>query len=179
MAMKNLPSPDMPADAVLEIIQFFNRHDIEAIIDGGWAVDALLGEQTRPHEDLDLAVFHKDVPLIRCLLEERGYRIIPRNDSWECNFVYGNDQGHLVDIHSCSFDENHNHIYGVPYDWDSLQGSGEIIGVNVRCIPPARLVEFHTGYKLDENDFHDVRLLCDRYQLPIPEDYQLFLKNNI
>lgn len=166
----------MPPEIVLEIVQLFNQNGIEAILDGGWAVDALLGEQTRPHEDLDLAVFHQDVPLIRALLEERGFRDVPRNDSWECNFVYGDDQGHLVDIHSCSFDENQQHIYGVDYAWDALQGSGKLQGVKVRCIPPEWLVDFHTGYPLDDNDYHDVRLLCEKFSLPLPEEYLPFLE---
>ncbi len=169
--------PDMPSEIVLEIVQLLNQNGIDVIIDGGWAVDALLGKQTRPHNDLDLAVFHNDVPLIRSLFEKRGYKEVPRDDSWECNFVYGNDLGHLVDIHSCTFDEGGKHIYGVEYPWQSLQGSGEINGVNVRCIPPDWLVDFHSGYPLDQNDFHDIKLLCSRFDLVIPEDFASFLEN--
>ena len=33
-----------------------------------------------------------------------------------------NEDGHLVDIHSCSFDEEHNNIYGVEYTWEAFQG---------------------------------------------------------
>jgi lincosamide nucleotidyltransferase A/C/D/E len=167
---------DMPAEKVIEIIQLFNSHRIEAIIDGGWAVDALLGEQTRPHLDLDLAVFHKDVPLIRSLLEERGYQEVPQDDSWECNFVYGNDRGYLIDIHSCTFDEEKKKIFGVEYHWDSLQGEGVILGHRVRCIPPDWLVDFHSGYDLDHNDYHDVRLLCEKFDLPLPDEFSSFLE---
>lgn len=169
---------ETPARIVLEIVQLFNNNEIEVIIDGGWAVDALLGEQTRPHEDLDIAVFHKDVPLIRSLLEDRGFTEIPRNDSWECNFVYGNDRGHQVDIHSCTFDENHKNIFGVDYKWESLQGTGKINNIEIRCIPPEWLVDFHTGYKLDQNDFHDIKLLCERFNLEIPNEYLPFLENS-
>jgi lincosamide nucleotidyltransferase A/C/D/E len=38
---------------------------IEIWVDGGWGVDALLGEQTRPHKDLDIAIQQKDVPQLR------------------------------------------------------------------------------------------------------------------
>lgn len=169
--------PDMPSEIVLEIVQLLNQNGIDVIIDGGWAGDALLRKQTRPHDDLDLAVFHNNVPLIRSLFENRGYKEVPRDDSWECNFVYGNDLGHLVDIHSCTFDKEGKHIYGVEYPWQSLQGSGEINGVNVRCIPPDWLVDFHSGYSLDQNDFHDVKLLCSRFNLVIPEDFASFLEN--
>ena len=175
--MQKTKIPDMPAEVVLEIVHLLNQNGIEVIIDGGWAVDALLGEQNRSHEDLDVAVFHNDVPLIRSLLEKRGFKEVTRDDSWECNFVYGNDLGHLVDFHSCTFDEDGKHIFGVEYPWLSLQGSGEINGVKVRCIPPDWLVDFHTGYTHDQNDLHDVKLLCKRFNLAIPEDFASFHKN--
>jgi lincosamide nucleotidyltransferase A/C/D/E len=165
----------MPPETVLEIVGLLNDQGIEVILDGGWAVDALLGHQSRPHEDLDVAVFHEDVPAIRALLEDLGYLVVPRDDSWECNFVYGNEYGHLIDIHSCSFDEENKNIYGVEYTWAALQGRGEIGGVQVRCIPPNILVEYHTGYSLDKNDFHDVKLLCEKFNLTMPPDYTPFL----
>jgi len=167
----------MPVEAVLEFVQLLKSHGIEVILDGGWAVDAQLGYQSRSHEDLDVAVFHKDVPAIRRLLERRGFSIVPRGDSWECNFVYGNRDGHLIDIHSCSFDADNQHIYGVPYTWEALSGMGVIQGTPVRCIPPEILVEYHTGYPLDENDYHDVKLLCAKFGLAVPSDYLPFLEN--
>jgi lincosamide nucleotidyltransferase A/C/D/E len=170
-----MPNSEMPPEIVLNLIRLLNEEGIEVIIDGGWAVDALLGYQSRPHEDLDVAVFHKDVPAIRKILEKIGFSVVPRGDSWECNFVYGNDEGHLIDIHSCSFNEKKENYFGVKYTWEAFQGVGEINGVCVRCVPPDILVEYHTGYPLDENDFHDVKLLCEKYQLPIPPDYQPFL----
>lgn len=166
----------MPEEVVIEIVRLFTENGIELIIDGGWGVDALLGEQTRPHEDLDLAVFHKDVPKIRELLVGLGYSVVSRDDSWECNFVYGNELGHLIDIHSCTFNENKENIFGVKYDWESLQGSGLIGGVEIRCIPPRWLVDFHTGYPLDDNDFHDVSLLCKKFNLPLPREYVSFIQ---
>lgn len=166
---------DLPLETVLEILQLLDDQGIEVILDGGWAVDALLGHQSRPHEDLDVAVFHEDVPAIRALLEGLGYFIVPRDDSWECNFVYGNEDGHLIDIHSCSFDEEKKNIYGVEYTWEALQDWGDVGGMQVRCIPPHTLVEYHSGYPLDENDYHDVRLLCEKFNLTMPPDFQSFL----
>ncbi len=168
----------MTADDVIETVRLFNQYGIEIIIDGGWGVDALLSEQTRPHQDLDVAVFHKDVPIIRSILEERGYREVPRDDSWECNFVYGDDQGHLIDIHSCTFDKEGNNIFGVAYPFESLNGSGDICGQSVRCIPPDWLVKFHSGYELDENDFQDVKLLCRKFDIPLPEEFEEFIRND-
>lgn len=170
---------NMPAEAVLEFVLLLEDHNIEVILDGGWAVDALIGKQTRLHEDLDIAVFHKDVPLIRTLLEERGFVELPRDDSWECNFVYGNQAGHLIDIHSCTFDEDGNNVFGVAYTLEAFSGSGEIDGYPVRCIPPALLMEYHTGYPLDDNDFHDVKQLRSKFGLNIPAEYQEFFDKNL
>jgi lincosamide nucleotidyltransferase A/C/D/E len=33
------------------------------------------------------------------------------------------------------------------------------------------MVEFHTGYELDENDLHDVLALHERFGVEIPSDY--------
>ena len=44
----------MTAADALEIVDLLERVGVEPWVDSGWGVDALLGEQTRPHEDLDL-----------------------------------------------------------------------------------------------------------------------------
>jgi len=168
------PAPEMTANDVVELIELLSRNDIEVIIDGGWGVDAVLGEQTRRHSDLDIAIQHKDVPKIRALLEARGYRDVPRDDTRECNFVLGDDQGRLVDIHSFTFDSHNTIVFGVEYPFESLQGTGMINGYPVRCITPEWLVKFHTGYPLDTEDYQDVKLLCDRFGLEMPEEYGQF-----
>ena len=165
----------MTADDVVEIVRLFDEHHIEVVVDGGWGVDALLGEQTRTHEDLDVAVQHKDVERIREIFQERGYTDILRNDSWECNFVLGDEKGRLIDIHSCTFDADGNHIFGVEYPYESLQGTGFINGIQVKCITPEWMVKFHAGYELDENDYHDVKLLCLKFGFEIPEEYDKFV----
>jgi lincosamide nucleotidyltransferase A/C/D/E len=165
----------MTAADVLDLVHLLNQNGIEVVLDGGWGVDALLGRQTRRHNDLDVAVLHKDVPAIRSLLEARGYRDRPQDDTWECNFVLGDDHGHLFDLHSCTFDEAGNNIFGVKYPLDSWQGHGVINCVPVRCITPERMVEFHTVYKLDENDYRDVKHLCEKFGLEIPPEYIEFI----
>ncbi len=170
--------PEMTAKDVIGIVSLLNENDINVVIDGGWGVDALLGKQTRTHADLDVAVNHKDVPKIRALLEGKGFHEVPWGDTWECNFVLGDDQGHLFDIHSCTFDKEGNNVFGVKYPYESLKGSGSINGVQVKCITPEWIVKFHSGYKLDENDYHDVRLLCKKYRIELPGEYDKFVLND-
>jgi len=166
--------PEMSANDVIEIVQLFNQNSIDFYIDGGWGVDALLGEQTRTHADLDIAVQHKDVAQIRALLEARGYEDVPRDDTRDCNFVLGDHAGHQIDIHSYTFDSAGNPVYGVAYPFDSLTGTGSVKGQPVKCISPEWLVKFHTGYKLDENDYHDVKALCQRFGIAMPLEYDEF-----
>jgi len=167
---------EMSADDVISFARLLDQHHIQVILDGGWGVDALLGHQTRPHADLDIALLHKDVPQVRALLEARGYKDVARDDSWECNFVLGDDAGHEIDLHSCTFDEAGNHIFGVKYPLDSWNGMGSINGFPVKCIAPEWLVKFHTGYKLDENDYRDVKALCERFGIEMPGEYEGFVK---
>jgi lincosamide nucleotidyltransferase A/C/D/E len=166
--------PEMTAGDVVEIVQLLDQNHIEVYIDGGWGVDALLGQQTRPHEDLDIVIQHKDVAQVRALFEARGYQEVPRDDTRDCNFVLGDEQGHQVDIHSYTFDSTGNHVYGVEYPAASLSGSGTINGYRVRCISAEWMVRFHTGYELDANDYYDVRALCQRFGIEMPPEYGKF-----
>jgi lincosamide nucleotidyltransferase A/C/D/E len=166
--------PEMTAQDVIEIVQLLNQNHIDVCIDGGWGVDALIGEQTRTHADLDIAVQHKDVAHIRTLLEARGYKEVPRDDTRDCNFVLGDDQGHQIDIHSYTFDSAGNHVDGIDYPHGSLDGTGSVNGYPVKCMSPEWMVKFHTGYNLDENDYHDVKVLCQRLGIKMPSEYEEF-----
>ncbi len=153
---------------------------IEVWLDGGWGVDALLGEQTRPHADVDIVVQHKDVPNLRDFLAARGYADVPRDDTSPWNFVLGDQQGRLVDVHVVTLDAEGNGLYGpvekgVMYPAGSLTGRGVVDGHAVKCISAEYLVRFHTGYKLRETDFQDVAALCARFGIDLPKEY-VFLK---
>jgi hypothetical protein len=53
---------------------------IEYWLFGGWAVDFYAGSVTRPHDDVDIAVWLADVPRIAELLERDGWRHAPDED---------------------------------------------------------------------------------------------------
>jgi lincosamide nucleotidyltransferase A/C/D/E len=167
----------MDAGEAAGVVEFLERHGVEVHVDGGWGVDALLGEQTRVHGDLDIAVPHRYVPLLRELLAGRGYCERSRNDTWECNFVLADAFGREIDVHSYTLDDAGNNVYGVAYVGEQLTGKGSIDGYRVRCISPEWLVKFHGGYNLDENDFRDVRALCDRFDIPLPDEYLRFVRS--
>jgi lincosamide nucleotidyltransferase A/C/D/E len=157
-----------------DLIALWEKNGLEVYVDGGWAVDAVLGEQTRPRDDLDIAVPHAQVSRLRALLRTRGFREQRRDDSWECNFVLADEAGRRLDVHSYTLDAPGLNVGGVPYSGEQLTGHGVIGGYRVRCIPPEWLVRFHTGYELDDTDWHDVRLLCERSQIAVPDEYLKF-----
>jgi lincosamide nucleotidyltransferase A/C/D/E len=166
----------MDAATAVSLIQFLEENGLDFYVDGGWAVDALLGEQTRHHDDLDIALRHSQVNSLRKLLAARGFCDLPRADSWECNFVLADDSDNRIDVHSFTLDEAGNNIFGIAYVGRDLTGRGSIHGHVVRCICPASLVKFHTGYAVDGDDYHDVRLLCEKFGVEIPPDYEKFVK---
>jgi lincosamide nucleotidyltransferase A/C/D/E len=168
--------PQMAAEVALGLVKLFDQNHIEVTLDGGWGVDALLGEQTRAHSDVDIVIAYKDVNRLRALLEEQGYTDVPRPDTREVNFVLGDDQGHLVDIHTYTLDRVNHPEQGLDYPLESLNGKGTILGYPVRCIDIENMVQFHSGYELDENDYHDVKVLCQRFSIELPAEYEKFVK---
>ncbi|MCI7431432.1 MAG: aminoglycoside nucleotidyltransferase, partial [Megasphaera elsdenii] len=44
--------------------------------------------------------------------------------------------------------------------------------IEVSCIEPYSQVMFHLGYEFDENDAHDVKLLCETLHIEIPNEYR-------
>ncbi len=150
---------------------------IQIWIDGGWSVDALLGAETRIHVDLDIAIETRHVPALRKRLEAQGYAPVPRDDTSDWNFVLGDAHGHRIDVHAFVFNEAGAGILGPPenghaYPPGSLTGQGKILDHKVRCIDPEHLVHFHTGYPPRDTDRHDVKLLCERFNIPLPESYR-------
>jgi lincosamide nucleotidyltransferase A/C/D/E len=167
----------MQADDVLHFYQSCAEAGITIWIDGGWAVDALLGSQTRGHADLDIAVQQLDLDRLRLMLEESGYRDVPRDDTRPWNFVLGDAADRLIDIHVIVLDQAGNGIYGPlengeMYPAASLDGAGSIAGHPVRCIAAEHLVAFHTGYPLRPQDVYDVTALCARFGMKLPDEYR-------
>ena len=64
----------MTAADLLSLYRELESMGTSVWVDGGWGVDALLGEQTRPHKDLDIAIQQKDVAKLCLLLQSLGYR---------------------------------------------------------------------------------------------------------
>lgn len=165
----------MKQEDFLCLLDLFESNDIEVVVDGGWGVDALLGQQTRDHDDLDIAVDRKNIKRIREILGLDFFKELQRNDSNEYMFVLVNSKGLQVDVHGYEFDNQKQNIYGIEYPYDSLLGRGQIADKKVRCISPEYVVKFHSGYDLQRKDYDDVSRICKKFGIELPADYERFL----
>jgi len=64
--------------ALAQVRELLERHGIEYWLFGGWAVDFHAGSVTRPHDDLDIAVWLKDHNRIAALLAADGWKHAPK-----------------------------------------------------------------------------------------------------
>ena len=166
----------MTADNVIKIYTDLEKLRITIWVDGGWGVDALLGEQTRPHKDLDIAIEQRNVPELRVYLGAKGYKEIKLEDARPWNFVLGDEDGREIDVHVIVLDYDGNGVYGPAengekYPSASLTGTGVIERSVVKCISAEWAVKFHSGYPLKEKDYADVSALCNRFGFQLPDEY--------
>lgn len=159
----------MKANDVIKLYKLFEQNGIEVWIDGGWGVDALLGKQTRPHDDLDIAIEHKSVEKLSHLLNEQGYKEKKRSSDWNFVLVNGSKE---IDVHVFEFDEKGNNIYGIAYPKESLTGTGTINGNAVKCISPEWVIKFHANYEPKYKDLKDIQALCDKFGIEPPKNYK-------
>jgi lincosamide nucleotidyltransferase A/C/D/E len=163
----------MTPGALVDLLRLFEIAGIEVWLDGGWAVDALLGTQTRPHKDVDIILRVADVPQLREVLEARGFKI--EQGGRESNFVFADHSGLEVDVHAIVFDRDGNGVYRMENgsDWifpaSGFSGRGVVKGIGVRCLSPETQVLCHAhGYVPTEKDLRDMELLQARFGVELP-----------
>jgi lincosamide nucleotidyltransferase A/C/D/E len=158
----------MTARDVEGVLDRLEAGAIEAWLEGGWGVDALLGEQTRPHDDLDIIVRVDDVPRMREVLEPDGFQLVEGVP--DSNFVLRDVSGRSVDVHPVRFDDDRNGVYRMANgdDWvfpaSGFAGTGRVGRRPVMCLTPDVQMLCHaTGYEPGATDFHDMGLLNARF----------------
>lgn len=166
----------MDVGEVLGVIDQLTAAGIRVWVDGGWGVDALVGRQTRLHDDLDLALPLVDVDRALRVLAALGYHVV--DDELPTRVDLRADDDRRVDLHPLTFDSDGNGLQQLQdgsfgtYSADGLRGEGHIAGRPVDCLTPDLQVRFHRGYPPDDDDRHDVHLLAERLGLPLPPEYQ-------
>ncbi len=165
----------MRAEDVLEVLECLNVAGVAMWLDGGWGVDALLGEETRPHDDLDLVMAMAQLDAARHAFRALGY--VLTIDELPTRCVLANAADRRVDIHPVTFDRDGGGLQQLPdgsafrYLPEELAGTGTIAGRSFRCLTPELQLRCHLAYEPDDDDRHDMRLLCARFGLALPEAY--------
>src|SRR5262245_6356965 len=95
-----MPDHRMTADATITLLEACGDHGVDVTVGGGWGVDALLGEQTREHADLDLWLPGSQLEsLFRALVSCGVDRVFPWPGDRPWNFVLHDGARHRVDLH--------------------------------------------------------------------------------
>ncbi|WP_300792171.1 aminoglycoside nucleotidyltransferase [uncultured Bacteroides sp.] len=156
----------------IDLINLAESLEINVFIDGGWGVDALLGEQTREHQDIDLFVEERQAARFIHALHQQGFKERTEAYSTPNHIVFADADRRTVDLHLFNYDADGCIVFeGETYPADTFSGEGYIGKKKVSCIPPQAQVAFHTGYAFDDNDIRDVLALCRRFHLPVPNEY--------
>jgi lincosamide nucleotidyltransferase A/C/D/E len=168
----------MSAGRARELLCLLDEHGVQACVGGGWAVDALLGEQTRPHADLDVWVPAGQLDRLFVAFAGAGVdRILPWPGDRPWNFVLYDGVRCRVDLHLYEpRDDAALHygsaVGGVTFPAGALTGRGVIAGQAVRCETAVWSVRCHTGYPPRPADRHDVPLLCERFGIELPAAFR-------
>jgi lincosamide nucleotidyltransferase A/C/D/E len=168
------------AEDVIEIYQLLSKHNIRVWLSGGWGIDALLGEQTRPHKDLDMLMQLNDIVRTCNLLKNLGYDLAylwPENRQ-ACDglgaetataFVLQDPEKHEIDIHALILNEKGN---GIPaweevddfiFSKEDLEGKGVVGGCAVQCLTAKMQVRCHQGYEIPEKQLQDLERLYAKF----------------
>jgi lincosamide nucleotidyltransferase A/C/D/E len=163
---------------LIDLCRCFEGEGLAFWIDGGCGVDALLGEQTRPHSDLDLAIKLDDLPAFQRVLQTQAYFRIRRVGNADWNWVFQDPAGRSVDLHGFVLDGYGNGVLGdaaegAMYLVGALYGAGMLGGIEVRCVAAPFVLKFRNGFEPRSVDRHDVAALCARFGLARPSRFQL------
>jgi len=166
----------MKADDVLTAMRCLLDAGVKVWLDGGWAVDAALGEETREHGDVDLLVELDALDAIVDLLGDVGYEMT--EDDRPIRIVLSADGDRSIDLHMVTWDRERGGLQPQPkgppfrYPPEGFQGRGKISGVELPCLTPEVQVLCHSGYEPADTDKQDMRLLAERFGVKLPEAYR-------
>jgi lincosamide nucleotidyltransferase A/C/D/E len=155
----------MPADDVLAILT--RLADVDVWVGGGWGIDALLGEQTRQHRDLDLMHREPQEPAIVATLADAGF--VETLDWRPVRFVLTHPDGREIDLHPLTFAEDGSAVQASldpeqPFVYPApCFVTGTILGRTVPCLSAEQQVYFHQGYEPSARDHHDMARLRDTF----------------
>ncbi|MCP3856362.1 MAG: hypothetical protein GY698_16725, partial [Actinomycetia bacterium] len=166
----------MSAPEAVDILDRLAASGVDACVGGGWAVDALLTQQTRVHGDLDLWLpANQFDSAVNAFVETGVDRLFPWGDDRPWNFVLHDGATRRVDLHLYEAVGQHLHYGGIEtgetFPAEALTGHGQIADRAVRCESPHWAIKWHTGYPARPEDQADVALLCQAFDIDLPDGF--------
>jgi lincosamide nucleotidyltransferase A/C/D/E len=171
------PWRDFTADDVIEVVSVLAAAGARFWLDGGWGIDALLGRQTRMHDDLDMAVAAEDIATAVAALGRLGFGV--EEDARPVRLVLVDGRERQVDLHPLEFDvlgngvqrgAGPNGVGDALYPAKDLQ-TGSIAERPVPCLSATLQLAHHTGYVPRTKEREDVAALCADFGLEPPSAY--------
>ena len=84
---------------VKQILQFAIDAEIKVFLDGGWGVDALLGYQSRAHNDIDIFVEKKDYQNFIEMMKANDFYEIKMEYTTLNHTVWEDLKNRIIDLH--------------------------------------------------------------------------------
>jgi lincosamide nucleotidyltransferase A/C/D/E len=161
---------------VVEVLESLTAADVPWWVAGGWAVDALVGEQTRPHDDVDVMVPLAAAPTVEASLGRLGFA---RADESELPafLILRDPRGRQVDLYLVQVDaagdawQEHSATKWDRFSAAELSGTGRIEEITVRCLSPEALFRQFLGYTWGEKAIHDLTALHRVFGAPLPPGF--------
>ena len=75
-----------------EVTTFLQSANVPHWLFGGWAVDFLVGEITRPHDDVDFVIWARDAQVVRRMLAQHRYTESVTHSSTDTTIFYKQEQ---------------------------------------------------------------------------------------
>ena len=83
----------------IEIILYAEENGIAIWLDGGWGVDALLEEETRLHNDIDLFVEENNSKKFIEIIKEKGFAEVTEAYTTTNHTIWKDAQDRIIDFH--------------------------------------------------------------------------------
>lgn len=150
----------MTADDVLLLLAVLRRAEVAVWVGGGWGVDALLGEQTREHRDLDLMHRQDQETALLAALSAEGFA--ESLDQRPVRFVLTAQDRWEIDLHPLVFAADGSAVQASPEPERPFVYpaacfvTGTVRGTSVPCLSAEQQASFHQGYEPAERDLHDM-----------------------
>jgi lincosamide nucleotidyltransferase A/C/D/E len=167
----------MQATDVLQIATCLHTGGVEIWLDGGWGIDALIGEESRTHDDVDMVLALNQTDRAITALGALGF--VVAEDLRPTRLVLRDLAGRQVDMHPVTFDADGTGWQrgaapdrsDCPYPASGFT-TGAVAGQPIGCLSATVQLAHHTGYPPDAKDWQDMQLLYTRLGMDPPAPYK-------